>query len=168
MLSTITPLDRPPSLETPQVSVEPLTKPETLQVARVRFPGLPSPALKRLLKTMIAAMSTNGVERSLTAGFASRSSGGREPGVRDFFKLCARVHASALFDDLGDNQQGGAKFAADPDVAEDFDGDAEWFCSEAQALPVVVESLDVLAGHLTSKVRKILFVLGRGERCNVS
>lgn len=42
--------------------------------------------------------------------------------------------------------------------------DDEWFCSEAQALPVVVESLDVFAGHLTSKVRgdghlPFLFVL---------
>lgn len=47
------------------------------------------------------------------------------------------------------------------EVDEDEGGDAEdedledqhdWFCSEAQALPVVVESLDVFAAHLTSKV----------------
>lgn len=35
---------------------------------------------------------------------------------------------------------------------EDVEDDEHWFCSEAQALPVVVESLDVFAGHLTSKV----------------
>lgn len=35
---------------------------------------------------------------------------------------------------------------------EDLQGQDKWFCSEAQALPVVVESLDVFAAHLTSKV----------------
>lgn len=34
----------------------------------------------------------------------------------------------------------------------DLEGHDDWFCSEAQALPVVVESLDVFAAHLTSKV----------------
>ena len=33
-----------------------------------------------------------------------------------------------------------------------LEGQDNWFCSEAQALPVVVESLDVFAAHLTSKV----------------
>lgn len=38
------------------------------------------------------------------------------------------------------------------DDDDDLQGEDSWFCSEAQALPVVVESLDVFAGHLTSKV----------------
>lgn len=42
----------------------------------------------------------------------------------------------------------------DDGATEDVKDGGDWFCSEAQALPVVVESLDVFAGHLTSKVRR--------------
>lgn len=49
---------------------------------------------------------------------------------------------------------------------EEEDG---WFCSEAQALPVVVESLDVFAGHLTSKVMdSSVPVCGRGMKCLIA
>lgn len=116
--------------------MEPLTSQETLEVAKVRYPGLPSPALRRLLETLNAAKINPGDRRS-TVSFASSSSGGREPGVRDFLKLCSRVHSSGVFEDVGEENQ----------VSEG------WFCSEAQALPVVRESLDVFAGHLTTKVR---------------
>lgn len=47
------------------------------------------------------------------------------------------------------NEGGGQEDVEDEDHLNDEDG---WFCSEAQALPVVVESLDVFAGHLTTKV----------------
>lgn len=56
----------------------------------------------------------------------------------------------------------------DTDDAQDKDN---WFCSEAQALPVVVESLDVFAAHLTSKVRSTcptqfgVFFSGRPRVC---
>lgn len=126
--------------------MEPLTAQETLEVANVRYPGLPSPALRRLLETMIAAKTNAGEQRS-TGSFASRSSGGREPGVRDFFKLCLRVYSSGVFDGVGEDSQNG--------VYDPLDGEG-WFCSEAQALPVVRESLDVFAGHLTTKVRSKL------------
>lgn len=121
--------------------MEALTAQETLEVAKVRYPGLPSPALKRLLETLMAAKINPGERRS-TGSFASRSSGGREPGVRDFFKLCSRVYSSGVFEGVG----------------EDSQESEEWFCSEAQALPVVRESLDVFAGHLTTKVMFCLIV----------
>ncbi|CAM9924444.1 unnamed protein product, partial [Laminaria digitata] len=73
------------------VAVEPLSIPETLEVARQRYPGLPSPALKRLLHTMVVARGPTAGGHRGGFGFASRSSAGREPGVRDFLKLCSRV-----------------------------------------------------------------------------
>lgn len=49
------------------------------------------------------------------------------------------------------------------DVGDDLRDDGGWFCSEGQALPVVEESLDVFAGHLTTKVS--LFFLFRTHSC---
>lgn len=144
----------------PQVNVEPLSVTETLEVAEARHPGLPSPALKRLLHTIQAARGNAGGERGGFGcrGFASRSSaGGREPGVRDFLKLCARVDALGVFDGVPEMMVEEEEVGVD-NVAED-DG---WFCSEAQALPVVVESLEVFAGHLTTKVRSQLQYCSRG------
>lgn len=46
-----------------------------------------------MLNTMVAAQSGKS-----GFGFASRSAAGREPGVRDFLKLCARVDALGVFD----------------------------------------------------------------------
>lgn len=69
---------------------------ETLHVAKARYPGLPPPALKRMLKTMVAAKGGNSGGGAF--GFASRSAAGREPGVRDFLKLCARVDTLGVFD----------------------------------------------------------------------
>ncbi|CAM9377533.1 unnamed protein product, partial [Scytosiphon promiscuus] len=83
-------------------------------------------------------------------GFASRSGAGREPGVRDFLKLCARVQTLGVFDGQEDELE--VSMAAGDDGDDDeLEGEDSWFCSEAQALPVVVESLEVFAGHLTSK-----------------
>lgn len=116
---------------------------EILEVATARHPSLPTPALNRLLKTMVAAKGNTGKERG-GFGFLSRSSGGREPGVRDLLKLCARVETLGVFDEgHAENPVGKSD--------EDGGGDA-WFCSEAQASPVVEESIDVFAGHLTSRV----------------
>lgn len=132
--------------------VEPLSVPETLEVARARHPAIPSPAVKRLLDTMLAAQghsATTGASGGF--GFASRSTGGRDPGVRDFFKLCSRVDRLGMFD--GEDCVGVGTGLGD----EEEDGG--WFCSEAQALPVVVESLDVFAGHLTSKVMDFFFLV---------
>eukprot|EP00903_Cladosiphon_okamuranus_P014927 g13820.t2 len=127
------------------VHVEPLSVPETLHVAKSSYPGLPSPALKRLLRTMITARGG--------FGLPSRSGAGREPGVRDFLKLCARVETLGVFDGQGEGELPMEGDAEDNDNAQDEDLECQdkWFCSEAQALPVVVESLDVFAAHLTSK-----------------
>ncbi|CAM9195825.1 unnamed protein product, partial [Ectocarpus sp. 12 AP-2014] len=139
------------------VPVEPLSVSETLHVAKARYPGLPPPALKRMLSTMVAAKSGNSGGGGF--GFASRSAAGREPGVRDFLKLCARVDTLGVFDrhdedevsmsnECGPQGKDVGKEDEDDSHLNDEDG---WFCSEAQALPVVVESLDVFAGHLTTK-----------------
>lgn len=88
-----------------QVPVEPLSISETLYVAKSRYPGLPSPALRRLLATMVTAKggaSGGGASGGGGFGLASRSAAGREPGVRDFLKLCARVEALGVFDGQGD------------------------------------------------------------------
>ncbi|CAM9220817.1 unnamed protein product, partial [Ectocarpus sp. 13 AM-2016] len=140
------------------VPVEPLSVSETLHVAKARYPGLPPPALKRMLSTMVAAKS--GKSGGGGFGFASRSAAGREPGVRDFLKLCARVDTLGMFDRHNEdevsmsNECGAQEKDVGKDDAEDdghLDDEDGWFCSEAQAFPVVVESLDVFAGHLTSK-----------------
>lgn len=117
-------------------------------MARARYPDLPFPAVTRLLDTMLAAQGHSSTGARGGFGFASRATGGREPGVRDFLKLCARVDTLGIFhgEDGGVGGDGGG---------EEDDG---WFCSEAQALPVVAESLDVFAGHLTSKVGDFFFL----------
>lgn len=84
-------------------------------------------------------------------GFASRSSAGREPGVRDYLKLCSRVEVLGVFDAMGEMDIGEGGGGVDGG-GDDLRDDGGWFCSEAQALPAVVESLDVFAGHLTTKV----------------
>lgn len=144
-----------------QVAVEPLSVSETLEVARARHPSLPCEVLRRLSDTMLLAggFNHNGVgfalSRSLSAG------GGRQTGVRDFFKLCARVERLGLFDiseRMSGNDQTVRRSSPRTDTGQD-DNDVEggsaseaWFCSEAQALPMMLESLDVFAGHLTTKV----------------
>lgn len=123
------------------------------------------------------------------SGFASASgsrssygaSGGREPGVRDFLKLCARVEQLGLFDrdPLSSSVMPPLETGPeDIDHAMDvFDGtEEEWFCSEAQAVPVIMESLEVFAAHLTTKVKGLDFVsipcgdlesIGNGQRQRV-
>ena len=138
-----------------QIAVEPLSIPETLEVARERYPGLPSPALKRLLHTTVVARCPTASDHRGGFGFASRSSAGREPGVRDFLKLCSRVEVLGVFDatdEMGEDGAGGGV------GGDDLRDDGGWFCSEGQALPAVVESLDVFAGHLTTKVRALYIV----------
>ncbi|CAM9333744.1 unnamed protein product [Ectocarpus fasciculatus] len=136
------------------VPVEPLSVSETLHVAKARYPGLPSPALKRMLNTMVAAQS--GKSGGGSFGSASRSAAGREPGVRDFLKLCARVDTLGVFerqkeDEVSRSNEGRRQAEDVEDDDDHLDVEGGWFCSEAQALPVVVESLDVFAGHLTTK-----------------
>lgn len=135
-----------------QIAVEPLSIPETLEVARKRYPDLPTPALKRLLHTMVVARGPTASGHRGGFGFASRSSAGREPGVRDFLKLCSRVEVLGVFDSV-DEMDDGDDSVDGGDGGDDLRDVGGWFCSEGQALPAVVESLDVFAGHLTTKVR---------------
>lgn len=134
-----------------QVAVKPLSISETLEVARVRYPGLPPQVSKRLLDTMVTAKG--GRVGGVSFSSSRKATGGREPGVRDFLKLCARVDRLGLFDSP-DTQ------VSVSDVAGGEDGDGlerDWFCSEAQALPVIQECLDVFAGHRTTKVSLDVF-----------
>ncbi|CAN0109637.1 unnamed protein product, partial [Ectocarpus sp. 6 AP-2014] len=135
------------------VPVEPLSVSETLRVAKARYPGLPPPALKRMLSTMVAAKSGNSGGGGF--GLAIRSAAGREPGVRDFLKLCARVDTLGVFDRQNEDEVSMSNECGpqenDDEEDDHFNDEDGWFCSEAQALPVVVESLDVFAGHLTTK-----------------
>lgn len=43
-------------------------------------------------------------------GLASRSAAGREPGVRDFLKLCARVQTVGVFDGQQDEDEVGEDY----------------------------------------------------------
>lgn len=54
-----------------------------------------------------------------------------------------------MSNECGPQEKDVGKYDEDDDHLHGMDG---WFCSEAQAVPVVVESLDVFAGHLTTKV----------------
>ena len=63
-----------------------------------------------------------------------------------------------VFDSI-DEMDDGDDDDDDGDGEDNLRDDGGWFCSEGQALPAMVESLDVFAGHLTTKVRLALFVV---------
>lgn len=83
--------------------------------------------------------------------------------MRDFLKLCARVERlSLLGDGEGTNDDHPRPMSSVMEEHHEQVGDHDetagedsWFCSEEQAVAVISESLDVFAGHLTTKVRRV-------------
>ncbi|CAM9499812.1 unnamed protein product, partial [Discosporangium mesarthrocarpum] len=142
------------------VAVEPLSLEEILEVGRARHPSLPPEIMRCMLDTLLLARNALGQGGTARGNYSSPCTrgGGREVGVRDFLKLCSRVDRLHVFDttDVTDNSEvggtgAGAGTGAGNQEGVGGKGGQGYFWTEAQALSVAGEALDVFAGHLPAK-----------------